>query len=317
MSDILRSLDLHIIRGILVVNSVGKEIHFRLSPDSSTPFFSVKRSLFDHILLNNAQKAGTTVMQDARVVDISHLEKWKVTVQVNRDMENFASTFLIGADGRNSIVAGKIGARKWNYSPWSTKLRVGIQWHAPFQPQAGTQIQLHLFGSGYCGVVNVDEHTSNIAMVTSPTLAQLAMSNFPAFLDETILNNPSLTRKLANPVPLDGINTTFPINPFTRHSSEPTAFLVGDARRTVEPFTGEGICMALHDGIVTAKRILALFRTKTAPQFARRKNAFWVNGIYSPVLRNRRLAEAIVSLSARYSSIARILGRRVLGPALQ
>lgn len=59
------------------------------------------------------------------------------------------------------------------------------------------------------------------------------------------------------------------------------AFLVGDAHRTVEPFSGEGVFFALQDGVSIAVKLLALIQR---PSSVRLNDRLVVIGKQSPLL---------------------------------
>ncbi len=63
---------------------------------------SIKRSLFDELLLRRARELGAQVRGETTVTAVAHEEAWKI---VTASGETFRARILIGADGRNSTVA--------------------------------------------------------------------------------------------------------------------------------------------------------------------------------------------------------------------
>jgi flavin-dependent dehydrogenase len=89
-------------------------------------------------------------------------------------------------------------------------------------------------------------------------------------------------------------------------------FLVGDAARVVEPFTGEGIYYALHSGELAAEAIVAASGNGDAEAAARSYSAKHER-LYRGRLWVNRIARAAV-LSPRVTSA--LLRARILPPQL-
>ncbi len=317
VSSELRALAPCRIDGIRLISSKGAELAAAMSNEPEHPFFAIKRRVFDTLLQKNAEGAGAVILEQTQATDIYWNGKWHVVIRRNHSpgFSILTSDFLIGADGRNSLVARKLtssrGHHDWRANGRDAKLRVGIQWHTKNQPQIGSLIELFLFDSGYCGIVNVDHEQANIAMVTDAGRAKLARKNFAKFLDATIFKNTRAAKILTAISPIGNIATTFPIDPVVHSPRHPNALsnailnvmLIGDARCTVEPFTGEGIYFALENGVRTAGELMARFHVKARLRDFAWRSRFWVNQVYSPILRNKTLAEGLISLGAQFSRL--------------
>ncbi|MBI3004749.1 MAG: FAD-dependent monooxygenase [Ignavibacteriales bacterium] len=289
---------------ILITNSKGKQISARIPDDPSRQFIAIKRRDLDQILVENAKHYGARLLENCQVTNIEWSDGWKVSARIHGDISIFTPGIVIGSDGRNSVVVKQFSMEGTGDD--SGPRRVAIQWHAVFQPGVGSSLEMFLFRHGYGGVVNVDESTSNVALVTTPELGALAARDFPTFLGLTMHSNQKAVNMLSSLNPLSRIATTFPINPAIHTSNHPDLYLTGDARQTVEPFTGEGIYFALQDGISTALKIL----DKRA-EF--RKTPFWSNHIFSPILKRPQLAELFISAASRIPSIIPFGVKPILG----
>ena len=303
IADQLRFLNLNRINSFRVANSSGSFVGGQISAKPATPFFSIARSLFDTILLDQARAVGAEVYEGTPVRELFWQNGWHVIVGTAGSLRMLRADILIGADGRNSIVARKIShfykRLVIGRSRTSTQNnRVGVQWHTNCQPMIGSSVEMFLFRSGYCGVVNLDGGQANVALVTTPEVAQLVKTDFPTFLDKTVFSNQSARERLQFLNPISQVLTAAPITPTSHRTSHPCAYLIGDARRTLEPFTGEGIYFALQDGVAAAMRIMQKAGQETS------RVPFWSNHVYSPVLRRPRLAEALVSTASRIPSVA-------------
>ncbi|HLF20854.1 MAG TPA: FAD-dependent monooxygenase [Bacteroidota bacterium] len=296
--DQLRSLNLNRIDSFRVTNSSRSFVHGRTSASAATPFFSIPRSLFDKILLDRARAAGADVFENVPVRDLFWQNGWHIIVETAGSLRTLRADILIGADGRNSIVARKMShfhKRKVNGRSRTSiqSGRVGVQWHMKHQQAIGSSVEMFLFDSGYCGVVNLEGGLANVALVTVPEIAQLATRDFPAFLRKTVFSNRSARERLEFVHPAGRVLTAAPINPASHRSSHPCAFLVGDARQTVEPFTGEGILFAFQDACSTARSITEHYGTLhpvAPPSYSR----FVSNNLLSPALRHPFFAEGLI-----------------------
>ena len=165
---------------------------------------------------------------------------------------------------------------------------------------------------GLISVVNVDKNRANVAMVTTPELAQLAKTDLQNFLNKSFFTNVRAGKRLDNLQPLGDIAAASPISLMVSRSSHRSAFLIGDAHRTVEPFTGEGVFLALEDGLSAALRLLnvrySAVRVRSHPVHDR----LWVNRIYSHVLRYRWLADQLVAFGERIPILTPLAARPIL-----
>ena len=311
IADALLSQDLHRIDLVRVTNLNGRQVTVPVRRNEQRPFFSIKRSVLDNLLLRRACQDGVNVLQQTQVIDAVFSGRWLVTVRSTSGIDTWSSDFLIGADGRNSTVANKIGSWVKTSSGTTAQRRIGIQWHADVQPRVGSEVQLYTMSEGYFGIVNVNDQTSNIAMVTSPETARDALADFPRFIERTFYDNPIINHYVGQIEPRRGVLTTYPVNPVRRYWEHPAAYLVGDARQTLEPFTGEGVSFALEDGLHTAQLVSDKLQLKMH-SVPRRRGSFLVNRVVSPALRNRELVESLLAIGSMILWLPRLLAKTIL-----
>jgi len=225
---------------------------------------AVKRSLFDAALMDCAVAAGAEVRDRATVTSlhapVTGSDNWKIGTAGTK----IEARVLVAADGRNSTVA-----RLLNLLPRIEKERVGLQTHIPLPPEFGGRVVLQFLPEGYSGQAPVNESELNLCLVgkarSIPALRSWAERKFGLSPEHTWRTITPLRRA--------------PIAP-----AHPRVFLVGDAARVVEPFTGEGIYYALRSGELAAEAIAMgdeeqAMRRYAAAHASLYRGRLWVNQI--------------------------------------
>lgn len=227
--------------------------HLQISSDFSRPVTlpietstpgerAVARDVLDEWLMNEAVRAGAAV----RMACVPWELKSNNTLVTSQGIHQ--AKVLIGADGRNSWVAHQAGlARRRVRCP-------RIAWQATL-PACHPQPVVHMsfFPEGYFGLAPINSHQLNFCMVLAPgakiTPQQVASRFFPEA-------GPLAWRSLS---------------PITRPARPPARgriLLAGDAARVVEPYTGEGIALALATGELAAECIASAFQRGRMDQLA-------------------------------------------------
>jgi menaquinone-9 beta-reductase len=262
---------------------------------------SVKRGLFDDLLLRRAGELGARVRGETTVATLAHDGDWKIETA---DHETFCARALIGADGRNSTVA-----RLRNLLPRPARERVALQAHIPLPRNFGSRIVLQFLPEGYCGQAPVNETELNLCLVGGPPtisrLRQRAQSHFEIPADQPWRTITPLTRA---PVPCAQENLLF----------------IGDAARVVEPFTGEGIYYALRSGELAAGAIAKIIRGEDRQlalrEFARAsaqmyRGRLWINRLARAAVLSPRVASFFIQ-AARAQTILGSLTAKIVSPKL-
>jgi menaquinone-9 beta-reductase len=260
---------------------------------------AVKRSLFDNVLLDRARQLGSEV-RDATTV--SALEKnssgiWRVTTHE----ANLKARVVIAADGRNSTIA-----RLRNLLPRAQRERIALQTHIPLPPDFGKRVVLQFLKQGYSGQAPVNDSELNLCLVAKPVDM--------AALKEWALKRFALSRD----------HPWRTITPLTRAALRPgheNVFLIGDAARVVEPFTGEGIYYALRSGELAAAAVAKIIRGRDgqAPfqEFEREHAAIyrgrlWINRMARAAVLSPRIASIFVHLAQIEPAALRLLTGRIV-----
>src|SRR5881409_435379 len=268
-------------------------------PTGDSCELSVKRSLFDDLLLTRARDVGADVREGTTLTALANSGNWKIETAAG---ESFSARTLIGADGRNSTVA-----RLRNLLPHPARERVALQAHIPLPRNFGRRIILQFLREGYSGQAPVNETQLNLCLVgTPPTISRLRQWAERHF--EIAAHQPWRT-----------------ITPLTRSPvscAHENLLFIGDAARVVEPFTGEGIYYALRSGELAADAIKKIIRGKDRQlalrDFARASaemyhGRLWINRLARTAVLSPRIASFLIQ-AARVQPIFRSLTKRIVVP---
>jgi geranylgeranyl reductase family protein len=268
-------------------------------PSGEESEISIKRSLFDNLLLEHARELGAEIHEKSIVTALSKTaaDNWKIDIVT----QTFVTRFLVGADGRNSTVA-----RLRNLLPRPERERVALQAHIPLPPDFGNRIVLQFLPEGYSGQAPVNKNELNLCLVGTPptisSLRQWAERHFGIAADQPWRTITPLTRA---PIPVAHENL----------------FLIGDAARVVEPFTGEGIFYALRSGDRAATAIAKILqgedRQSAVREFRRAHAAMyrgrlWINRLARAAVLSPRLASLLLRFAPLSPPIIRSLTRRIV-----
>jgi len=268
---------------------------------SDTDFeISVKRSLFDDLLLRRAREVGSDVHEQTTATGLGKNDHWKVETASG---EFFQARILIGADGRNSTVA-----RLCNLFPASERERVALQAHVPRPRDFGERVVLQFLPEGYSGQAPVNETQLNLCLVGTPptisTLRKWAERQFDVPANQPWRTITPLTR---SPIP----------------SAHENLFFIGDAARVVEPFTGEGIYYALRSGELAANAIAKILRgydrNSALRDFGRAyaqmyRGRLWINRLSRAAVLRPRLGSFFIHIAQIHPSILKLLTAKIVLP---
>ena len=231
--------------------------------------------------------------------DRTAAKDWKIDIV----RETFVARMVVGADGRNSTVA-----RLRNLLPRPERERVALQAHIPLPKGFGNRVVLQFLPEGYSGQAPVNDRELNLCLVgTPPTISSLrtwAEQEFSLPADQTWRTITPLTRA--------------PISP-----AHENLFLIGDAARVVEPFTGEGIYYALRSGELAANAIVRIIcgedQQSVTREFVRAHRAMyrgrlWINQFARAAVLSPKTASRFLQVARFTPAILRLLTTKIVRP---
>lgn len=222
----------------------------------TTSGLSVRRFDLDYVLLQKAKSQGVTVYEGFRIKRLRRERAgWRLEADNSQFVEGLSARLLIGADGRNSWVAHRLGLGR---APMHGR-SVGFQVRLKCSNQANGKVQIHLFPGGYAGLVGLGDNAATLGFAVEKDRLRHHQP-FEQLLDSCLSVNPHLKEILRRGEIAGEARSTYPVYFSPRRSYTDRALLVGDAARVNEPVTGEGIYFAMKSGQLAAKTVDQAFR---------------------------------------------------------
>jgi geranylgeranyl reductase family protein len=303
------SLGPHAVRGMRLVSPDGTAFRGEY-PSAARPGFALRRLALDEALLDAARRAGAQVRQGARATSVL-LDEGAVAGVVVEDESGprpIRARATVGADGRRSVVARSLGLLRES----RRMRRFAVRGHWEGMESLSDLGEMHSGGGGYCGVAPLSPTLANVTFVVDQSSLGSVGPDLEGFYRDSLRRSwPRLAERLQRASLLGRPRAVGPLALDCDAVAVPGAVLVGDAAGFYDPFTGEGITLALRSADLAARAIdAALARPGTRPVprllgYERARAA-----LTRDKFRFNRLVQAAVSWPAASNAIARRLARR-------
>jgi geranylgeranyl reductase family protein len=269
------------------------------------PGFAVRRWCLDRALLECARGAGVDVREGVRARDVITRDGVVrgVVLEGAGAPERLHARLVVAADGRRSVIARKLGLLREHRRLRKFAVRgywKGVQGLTDYG-------EMHVTRGGYCGVAPLGEEEANITFVLDQADMRPAGGHLADFYLRTLERWPRLRERLSRAALTSPPRAIGPLALEARGISAPGAVLVGDAAGFYDPFTGEGVTLALrgaelasgvaHDALARGSTDLRLY-DRLRDEATRDK------------FRLNRLLQRVVAWPALANVVARRLSRR-------
>jgi flavin-dependent dehydrogenase len=260
-------------------------------PTGEQAEIAIRRSVLDHVLLRRARSLGAEVRENQTLLSVTYSGHWTVRTEHGEER----ARILVAADGRNSTVA-----QLCNLMPRKGRDRVALQTHVPLPKDFGDRIVLQLLREGYSGQAPVGEGWLNLCLVSRPndlaSIRRWAAKEFHISTEH-------------------GWRTIAPLARAALPAGQPGLFLVGDAARVVEPFTGEGIYYALRSGELAAAAIRAGdHRQYSVEHHKLYAGRLWLNALARYAVEHPRLTTNLLRFLPNEKRVLGFLTKKVVRP---
>jgi 2-polyprenyl-6-methoxyphenol hydroxylase-like FAD-dependent oxidoreductase len=226
------------------------------------PRVSVRRITLDRLLVDAARRAGADIRYGHKVVGVSRRDgrvcglRYQAPDGVTRET---ACSLVVGADGRSSTIARRVGARRYNVT-WNER---GAVWRYFSGVPSPAEFYFCRRGDELLLAAPCDDALTMLAV--QPALAQTPEFRAPGMIEESFLRHAapwgqgdlSWDKLLAQAVPHGEPRMMLRYPCFFRESAGPGWTLLGDAGHVKDVVTGQGISDALRQAELLAEQIVA------------------------------------------------------------
>ena len=279
------------------------------------PGFAARRALLDMALLEQARRAGVEVREGVQVEDVvrgnGHVDGvlLRASDAPPGSAEPVRARIVVGADGRRSMVARRLGL----LSEHRRLRKFAVRGYWEGMEGLEDRGEMHVGGRGYCGIAPLSRDAANVAFVLDRSEMGAAGGDLERFYRQTLRARwPRLAERLERAT-LSGVPRA--VGPLALSAPRvwvPGAVLVGDAAGFYDPFTGEGVTLALRGAELAAEAIDAALQAGTARDLSAYQRArdaatrakFRFNHMLQYVVGRPWLANAVARKLARRPDLA-------------
>ncbi len=234
----MRTLDIHFDNEVHVSEKWG-------AAGKTDYVMCIPRPIQDEILVETAREHGADVREGWEFVDVLWRGGRVCGVRAkdpDGELHELGAKLVIGADGRRSTVAARVGA--WN--PYrASKNGRGLVFRYVDDPHVGTPLNETLSqwrdGDSFCMTFPSAPRPRMIALVMGPASDVARARKDPdGVWDEFLRRHPGFAERIAGGTNLSKLRSTADVPAYFRASSGPGWALAGDAGHFKDPVIGNG-----------------------------------------------------------------------------
>jgi len=217
------------------------------------PAISLSRAQLDLLLWKSAYEHGVVCEEKCRVRAVAnHGGEFRLST----DEGEFRARAVVNCSGRWSELSVPSHRQADPDQKW-----IGLKGHF-HEADSTFTCDLYFFPSGYCGVLPLRNGADRMVNAAAMVRADRAR-NF----EELFSQQPQLRQRARSWHPVFSPISTSPLLFRPAQTSHDGVLLAGDAAGFIDPFTGDGISLAIHSGIQAASAMSAYIKNQlTLPQ---------------------------------------------------
>ena len=232
-------------------------------PHESSQTWQVRRSEFDHLMLDNARSQGVEVHEGARVLDVLFEGDQAVGVLVQREGEAQAveirAKVIVDGSGQQSLIMSKLGLREWD--PLLKKAAVWTYWKGAFRDTGhdeGATVVIQVQGKqGWFWYIPLHDDIVSVGVVASHEylFRDRESKDFEKIYFEEVAKCPGVQPRIAGATRCDIFRAEKEYSYRATKAAGNGWVLVGDAFGFLDPLYSSGVLLALKSGQMAADAV--------------------------------------------------------------
>jgi flavin-dependent dehydrogenase len=222
-----------------------------------TSAYQVRRSEFDHLLLQNASANGAEVHEESRVTDIRFNDDSAdvmVTTADGTELQ-WRAGYVLDASGRDTFLARRMKTKRRNAKHASAALYGHFTNVRRLPGAAEGNISIFWFDHGWFWFIPLRDGTTSVGAVCWPYYLKSRRSSPTAFLHDTIARCPPLAARLRE-AQLTGPATATGNYSYTSERMYGRRYLLlGDAFAFADPVFSSGVYLAMTSAALAATAV--------------------------------------------------------------
>jgi flavin-dependent dehydrogenase len=231
-------------------------------PHESSQTWQVRRSEFDHLLLNNAREHGVHVHEGARVLEVLFEGDRAVGVRVKLEdggEHEVRAPVVVDASGQSSMLIDRLNLREWD--PVLKKAAVWTYWKGAFRDTGrdeGATLVVQTEGkTGWFWYIPLHDDIVSVGVVAG---YDYLFQNRPtreleAIYFEEVAKAPGIQPRIKNATRCDVFRAQKEYSYRAKKAAGNGWVLVGDAFGFLDPLYSSGVLLALTSGSMAADAI--------------------------------------------------------------
>ena len=271
-------------------NPVTRSFTFRDGLIPGQVVFNIERSLFDKMLLDEAQRSGVEVFEETAVKEIVNLAHGDVRLATTKGQ--FKGRVLLDCSGQGAFLGRALDLRRTFKTP-------ALQKVAYFQHfdnverlpgEADGHPGIIMCDEGWFWLIGLNEKRTSVGFVTHPWFVKTLGIPAKDVLGWAIARCPVVRHRMRNATGPQGniiiSDFSYTCKPYA--GKDGAYFMVGDAACFLDPIFSAGVTIAMMSAEHTARNVTNLLRGKISAAAAERKHIHFVKSSTKPFWRLNR-----------------------------
>ena len=229
--------------------------------------FEVRRSEFDHVLLQNSVTAGVDVHEGVQVHDVDFHDDGSSVVHATGSDGircKWRTGFVVDASGRDTLISRKMGWKKRSDKHNSAAVFGHFDDVVRRSGEDEGNISIYWFKHGWFWMIPLRDGSMSVGAVCWPEYLKTRKTSLAEFLTQTTMLCPGVSERMQNARPKGDVHATGNFSYKSKHLYRKGCLLVGDSGAFIDPVFSSGVFLAMNAACLGAEAVDGALRNPAA-----------------------------------------------------